>query len=151
MSLTKQYSTTQNPVISSQTAVAVINPAASPSGTLVSQRSFTNLRKDVPAFVATHFGAGTFLVVLSMSVTGNPAGTDKLPGLQVSYCYSDNGPNSYTVEGPTLQGSEVIDGFTASESVQFDHNGEGAIVAGTTGGVYLSEWNYDATISIYKL
>ena len=84
MSLTKQYPTTQSPVISSQTAVAVINPAASPSGTLFSQRSFTNLSKDVPAFVATQFGIGTYLVILSMSVTDNPAATDKLPGLQVS-------------------------------------------------------------------
>ena len=151
MSLTKQYPTTRPPVISSQDSVEVVNPAVSPSGTLASQVTLTNLSKDVPAFLGTQLGAGTYLVILSLSVSGNPASTDKLPGLQVSYCYSEDGSNSNTVAGPTSQGSAVIEGFTASESVQFDHNGEGAIVAGTTGGVYLSEWTYDATVSIYKL
>jgi hypothetical protein len=150
MSLTKEYPA-QNPVISSQSSVSVANPAASPSGTLVSQVSLRNLSKDVPAFIATQFGAGTYLVILSAAVNGNPAATDKVPGLITAYCYSENGPNSNSVEGPTSQGSDVVDGFTASESVEFSHNGEGVISAGTLGGVYLSEWTYNATISIYKL
>lgn len=150
MSLTNEYPT-ENPVISSQDSVAVLNPAASPSGTLQSQISFTNLDKDVPAFLATHFVAGTYRVILSLSVNGNPAATDKLPGLVASYCYSQNGPNGFTVEGPTSQGSDVTNGFTASESVEFSHNGEGVISAGTRGGAYVSEWTYNAEISIYKL
>ena len=91
-------------------------------------------------------------MILSLSVNGNPAATDKsCSGLVVAYCYSQSGPNGNTVAGTTSQGSDLINGFTTSESVEFEHNGEGVISAGTTGGVYRSEWNYDAMISIYKI
>jgi hypothetical protein len=151
MSITKQYPS-QNPAISTQNNVAVQNPAASPSGTLVSEKSLTGLSADKPAILGTLFGAGMYLVILSLSVSGNPSSADILPGLAVSYGYYEDGPNNYSVNGPTFQGSDLINGFTASESVQFLHSGEGAaITAGTTGGKYTSEWTYSATVSIYKL
>lgn len=81
MSITKQYPT-QNPAISSQSSVAVQQPAASipSSGALVSERTLTGLSADKPAVIGTQFGAGTYLVILSLSVSGNPASADILPG-----------------------------------------------------------------------
>ncbi len=91
------------------------------------------------------------LIILALSVSGNPATSDKLPGLIVTYPYSQNGPQSWTVEGPGYQGSDVVNGFTASQSLECSTNGEGAISVGVSGGIYLSTWQFSAEVSVYKL
>jgi len=91
-------------------------------------------------------------VILSTTVHGNPPQEDALPALVVSYAYDGaNGSDSYTVIGVTSQGTDVVNGFTVTQSVRFTHNGQGAIAAGTVGGQYDGNWSYDGTISLYRL
>ena len=158
MSLTKSYPLPRPIPITGQESVEVQDPAASPSGTLVAQLTLSNLIRDKPAIVATHFNSGNYLVISSVTVTGgNPPASSVIPALQVSYAYDGaSGANSNTVAGINCQGSSVVDGFNITQSVSFSHNGEGVISAGTVGGQYTGGtdssplWDYTATISIYR-
>jgi len=151
MSLIKAYPQAYEQPISSQDSIAVATPAVSPTGTLQSQITVSNLSRD-KAFIGTHFNAGNYLIIISMAVSGNPPIAGRVPALQVSYTYDgDGGSNGYTIEGVTSQGTDVIDGFTVTQSVQFAHSGQGVISAGTVGGRYSGNWSYAATVSIYRV
>ena len=150
MSLVNQYPQPRYVPVTSQDSVQVTSPAASPSGTLVSRVSPVSLNRDV-ALIGTQFGAGTYLVIMSMTVIGNPPSDSMVPALAVSYSYNGtNGTDPYTIEGTTSQGSAVVNGFTVSQSVSFSHNGQGAISVGTVGGRYTGNWTYNVTASIYR-
>ena len=150
MTLTKEFPT-QNPTISSQNPVSVRNPAVSPSGTLVAQVTLTALAQDKTA-IANQLGAGEYLVISSITVSGNPPSGAKVPALQVSYpYYGANGPDSFTVSGTTSQGTDVSNDFNVTQSCQFTASGEGAVSAGVVGGVYTGAWSYEAVISIYRV
>lgn len=151
MSLTQEYPQKYEAPTNPQPGVQVAIPSDSPSGTLVSQITI-NLNQDRPAIIATQFVAGDYLVVLSMTVDGNPPSDSRLPALTVTYSYDSNtGTDDFTVEGVTSQGTDVVNGFNITQSVRFSHNGQGVISAGTFGGRYTGSWTYTATASIYKL
>jgi len=131
--------------------VKVKIPADAPTGKLVGQLTL-NLNQDRTAFLASHQNAGDYLVILSTTVVGNPPQSDALPALLVSYSYDGaNGSAPYTVLGAMSQGTDVVNGFTVTQSVRFAHNGQGVIAAGTVGGQYTGEWTYSGTVSIYRL
>jgi hypothetical protein len=136
--------------------VTVQTPAASiPDGaTLVAQISVSNFTQDKPAILATQFNAGTYFVISSVTVSGNPPSSSVIPALVVGYSYAgDSGTVPNSVAGVTSQGSEVVDGYNVTSSVEFDHDGQGVISAGVAGGSYQpnQNWGYAATISIYKV
>jgi hypothetical protein len=147
--LTKQYPI-QNTFISNQETVAVQNPAASPSGELISQITQNGLTAD-KAITAIQLNAETYLIILSLTVSGNPVSSDKVPGLVVGYSFDQGGSKTNSVEGTTSNGTSVVSGFVVSESAEVEHNGQGVVSAGTVGGLYTSDWTYSVTISIYKL
>jgi hypothetical protein len=152
MSLTNEYPEPRYEPVTSQDSIAVVSPAASPSGTLVSRVTLNSLNRDT-ALIGTQFGAGNYLVIMSLTVTGsNPPSDNKVPALAVSYSYDGtNGTAPYTLEGTTSQGTSVVNGFTVSQSVSFSHNGQGVISVGTVGGRYTGNWTYNITASIYRL
>jgi hypothetical protein len=135
----------------------IVTPAASPSGTLVSTLSINNITSDIPAMVAVQFPRGNYTVISSTTVTGNPPLDNRVPALSASFSYdSDRGTNSFHVIGVTSEGDGVVDGYNITQSVLLAHNGDGVIVAGTTGGHYrhhlLAEnWSYSSAITIYRL
>ena len=143
----QRYEKPNNP----QPLVKVTTPADSPAGTLVSNL-ILNLTKDKTAIVAVQFPSGQYLAIIEMTVHGNPPADSRLPALSVSYTYNGaNGTDSYKVEGVTSQGSDVADEFNVTQSVRFTSNGQRAVIAGTTGGLYTGTWSYDAEISIYRV
>lgn len=151
MSLTQEYPQRYDAPDNTQPDVAVKIPADSPSGTLAAQ-STINLSQDRPAILATQCLAGDYLVIMSITVDGNPPATSRVPALTVSYLYDGaTGANSYSVEGVTCQGTDVVNGFNITQSVRFSHNGQGVISAGTFGGRYTGDWSYDATASVYRV
>lgn len=148
MSLTQEYPQrySNNP----QPGIAVKIPADSPSGTLAAQ-STISLNQDRPAILATQCVAGDYLVIISITVVGNPPADSRVPALSVSYSHDGaTGANSHSLEGVTCQGTDVVNGFNITQSVRFSHNGQGVISAGTFGGRYTGNWTYDATASIYR-
>ena len=158
MTLTAEYPLPPkpaNPAYNPQNNVTVQSPAVSPSGVLVSQITLEGLTADQPAMIAPQCAAGDYLVILSLSVSGNPTASNRVPGLQVSFSSTsfNGGSEPLVLQGTTAQGSAVVDGWSTSQSLAFTHNGQGAaIIAGTIGGRYTanSEWSYSTTLSIYK-
>ena len=150
MSLTNEYPQSRYTPVTSQDSLQVTSPAVSPSGLLVSRVSNINLNRDT-ALIATQFGAGTYLIIMLISVVGNPPADSIVPALSVSYSYNGaNGTDPYNVEGTTSQGTSVVNGFTVSLSVSFAHNGQGVISVGTVGGRFTGNWTYNVTASIYR-
>ena len=143
--------------VNPQPTVQVITPAASPSGALISTITIDKLTTD-KACLSVQQKAGDFLVISSLTVHGSVPAFNRLPALKAAFGFTNyTGVDSYSVEGVSLQGG-ITDGFSSSSSVTFTHNGEGSIVAGTSGGFYrrhlpeLGEpWNYSVTMSIYRL
>jgi hypothetical protein len=151
MSLTQAYPQRYEAPDNPQPGVKVTIPADSPSGTLVAQ-STINLNSDRPAVLATQCLAGDYLVIMSLTVDGNPPADSRVPALTVWYPYNGaSGGNSYSVEGVTCQGTDVVNGFNITQSVRFSHNGQGVISAGTFGGRYTGNWSYDAAVSVYRV
>jgi len=134
---------------------SVVTPAASPSGTLVSQRTLSNLSADQTAILAVQFPlGGEFLVISSVTVSGTPASSAVVPALLVSYSDTDPdgiGSVGYTSIGPASEGSGVVNDYNVTQSVSFTHDGLSAITAGVIGGNYTGEWTYSVTISFYAL
>jgi len=106
MSLSHEYPQKGEVPGNSQDGTVQVNiPADSPSGTLVGRMAL-NLTQDRTALLANHENAGTYLVILSTTVVGNPPLTSALPALLVSYSYDGaNGSDAYTVLGVTSKGS----------------------------------------------
>jgi hypothetical protein len=134
---------------------SVETPSASPSGTLVSQRTLDNLSADQTAILAVQFPlGGEFLVISSVTVSGTPASSAAVPALSVSYSDMDpegTGSVGYTSLGPASKGSGVVNGYNVTQSVSFTHDGLSAITAGMIGGNYTGDWTYSVTIKIYSL
>jgi hypothetical protein len=161
MSITLQFPTLAN-TANSQPPLAVVTPAVSPSGTLVSQRTMSNLSEDQTAVLAVQLQAGTYLVISSITVSGTPLASSIVPGLVVSYSDSDqfgNGTVPYTAVGAASLGSGVVDGYNITQSINdFTQDGLSAVTAGVLGGQYtrsfsasIPNWSYSVTVSIYRL
>jgi hypothetical protein len=158
MTLTAEYPLPPkpaNPAYNPQNNLTVQSPAASPSGALVSQIVLEGLTADQPAMIAPECAAGDYLVILSLSVSGNPPASNRVPGLQVSFSSTsfNGGSEPLVLQGTTSQGSDIVAGWSTSQSLALTHNGLGAVIcAGTFGGRYTanSDWSYSVTLSIYK-
>lgn len=160
MSITLQY---PNPIQTdrSQPPTGVVTPAASPSGTLVSQRTMSNLSEDQTAILAVQLPTGNYLIISSLTVSGTTLASSIAPGLIVSYSdvdYHGNGSVGYTAVGAASLGSSLVNGYNVTQSVTFTHDGQSAVTAGVLGGQYtrqfsasIPNWSYSVTVSIYRL